>query len=67
MRFAESGYYIEQYVKCDNCGVLIYRDEKLSTDPAQTGLVFCTEWCIDWHQQKLAGKDVPTVAGEFDH
>ena len=26
MRFAESGYYIEQYVKCDNCGVLIYGD-----------------------------------------
>ena len=24
MRFSDNGYYIERYIKCDNCGVLIY-------------------------------------------
>ena len=24
MRFSENGYYIEKYVKCANCGLLIY-------------------------------------------
>ena len=24
MRFAEKGYYVEQYVKCANCGMLVY-------------------------------------------
>ena len=24
MRFSKNGYYIEKYLKCLNCGVLIY-------------------------------------------
>ena len=24
MRFAQNGYYIEKYLKCANCGLLIY-------------------------------------------
>ena len=24
MRFSENGYYIERYVKCANCGLLVY-------------------------------------------
>jgi N-methylhydantoinase B len=47
MRFAEKGYYIEQYVKCANCGMLIYGealDGKLGDQPA----VFCSEWCREW-------------------
>jgi len=26
MRFSANGYYIERYVKCANCGLLIYDD-----------------------------------------
>lgn len=26
MRFSENGYYVEKYVKCANCGLLIYGD-----------------------------------------
>ena len=26
MRFSNNGYYIEKYIKCDNCGMLIYGD-----------------------------------------
>jgi hypothetical protein len=66
MQFAESGYYIEKYIKCDNCGVLIYRDALTSNEDSQSELVFCTQWCIDWYAQKTAGKDVPLVAGDFN-
>ncbi len=24
MRFSPNGFYIEKYVKCDNCGLLVY-------------------------------------------
>ena len=47
MRFAEKGYYIEQYVKCANCGMLIYGEAlegRLGGRPA----VFCSVWCRDW-------------------
>jgi N-methylhydantoinase B len=47
MRFAEKGYYVEQYVKCANCGMLIYGealDGELGDQPA----LFCSEWCCDW-------------------
>ena len=26
MRFSANGYYIERYVKCANCGMLVYGD-----------------------------------------
>ena len=29
MRFSDNGYYIERYIKCDNCGVLIYDDGRI--------------------------------------
>lgn len=47
MRFAQNGLYIEQYVKCANCGVLIY--EKVSKDHVQhEGETYCSSWCVDW-------------------
>lgn len=47
MRFAEKGYYIEQYVKCANCGILIY-GPALGSSPA----LFCSEWCRDWPERR---------------
>ena len=32
MRFSDNGYYIERYIKCDNCGVLIYDEAGLDTE-----------------------------------
>ncbi len=26
MRFSSIGYYVEKYVKCANCGILLYGD-----------------------------------------
>ena len=47
MKFSENGLYIERYIKCGNCGVLIYQlegQEILTHD----GVTYCSRWCIDW-------------------
>jgi len=66
MRFAENGYYIEKYVKCDNCGVLIYDAGLTSASAQQRDLIFCSEWCIEWHAQAASGITEPVVDLEFD-
>lgn len=43
MRFAPSGYYIEKYLKCANCGVLIYGN---GTRKEQA--LYCSDWCVQW-------------------
>ena len=53
MRFSDTGYYIEAYIKCGNCGVLVY-DEGISSARAELDEVtFCSDWCISWKEQKL--------------
>ena len=37
MRFSENGYYIEHYVKCANCGMLVY-GEGIAGDAPRQGL-----------------------------
>ena len=64
MKFAENGYYIEQYIKCDNCGVLIYDDGK--TDNSLPGARFCSRWCIEWRNQRNQGIDIPRVDLPFE-
>lgn len=54
MRFSDNGYYIEKYVKCSNCGVLIYDEGQ----PVQRGgkeLTFCSDWCDKWAEMREAG------------
>jgi 5-oxoprolinase (ATP-hydrolysing)/N-methylhydantoinase B len=47
MRFSKQGYYIESYVKCANCGVLLY-DEGLPGHCEGKPAVFCSKWCHEW-------------------
>ncbi len=46
MRFSENGYYIERYVKCANCGLLIY-GKGIRGEAGCSGL-YCSEWCVNW-------------------
>ncbi len=62
MRFSPNGYYIERYVKCDCCGVLIYDEGIKGEDPPVTGALFCSTWCREWQTQKLAGIESPRIA-----
>ncbi len=58
MRFADKRYYIERYVKCDNCGVLVYDDGV----PGRTeGQIYCGDWCREWSARRAAGVDEPRL------
>ncbi|WP_244619193.1 hydantoinase B/oxoprolinase family protein [Rhizobium sp. 18055] len=50
MRFSSNGYYIEQYVKCCNCGRLIYGEPAVK----QEASIFCSEWCVEWSARPSA-------------
>ncbi len=47
MRFSDNGYYIEKYIKCSNCGMLIYGTGQTHDVAGKTQL-FCTDWCVEW-------------------
>jgi hypothetical protein len=53
MKFSENGLYVERYIKCGTCGVLIYnkRDQELI---AHDGHHYCSQWCIDWRKAREA-------------
>ncbi len=54
MKFAPNHLYIEEYVKCANCGVLIYdeRGKKQSQPIIHDGKRYCSQWCLDWEQAR---------------
>lgn len=47
MRFSDNGYYIEKYVKCSNCGMLVYGKGQNHEVAGKTQL-FCSDWCAEW-------------------
>lgn len=61
MRFSDTGYYIESYVKCANCGVLIYDDGITVSDPALQDMIFCSDWCREWKAQRVSGVEMPRL------
>ncbi len=60
MRFADKGYYIEEYIKCTNCGVLIYDLETVARAGRQTR-PFCSDWCREWAALRDAGTVQPVL------
>lgn len=52
MRFAQNGLYIERYLKCANCGVLIYEARHTHIE-TEAGL-FCSTWCQEWKSTQEA-------------
>ena len=51
MRFSDQRYYIEQYIKCANCGVLIYDQGVGAADTPP----YCSDWCVEWAAKRAAG------------
>jgi N-methylhydantoinase B/oxoprolinase/acetone carboxylase alpha subunit len=46
MRFSENGYYVEKYLKCANCGRLLYG---LPDAEQRSGkALYCSQWCGEW-------------------
>lgn len=61
MRFSDTGYYIEAYIKCGNCGVLVYDDGVRAEHADLTGETFCSDWCVSWKTQKADGVAEPKI------
>jgi N-methylhydantoinase B len=55
MRFSDKRYYIEAYIKCANCGVLIYDEGVRPPDIAADAAPYCSEWCVEWAAKRAAG------------
>ena len=47
MRFSENGLYIEKYLKCENCGLLVY-GAGVNAQHKGKSCLFCSDWCVTW-------------------
>jgi N-methylhydantoinase B len=56
MRFSDNGYYIEKYVKCANCGLLVY-DQGVEVGDGEERRTFCSDWCIRWAELRDSGQE----------
>ena len=56
MRFAKNRLYIEKYVKCPNCGMLLFEPTKGSMDGTHSvdGKLYCSVWCAEWEADRSA-------------
>ena len=61
MQFSDNGYYIERYIKCDNCGVLIYDEGGVKADVKGQALLFCSDWCVEWSTAVANGVEQPRI------
>lgn len=58
MRFSSNGYYVERYVKCANCGVLVY-GAGIVAERAGRRTQFCSDWCVSWFDFREADAPPP--------
>jgi 5-oxoprolinase (ATP-hydrolysing)/N-methylhydantoinase B len=56
MRFSKNRYYLEKYLKCNNCGVLIY-DAGVKVERKGKEQLFCSDWCVEWSALRESGKE----------
>ncbi len=56
MKFSANGYYIEKYIKCMNCGLLIYGKGVPGKDGV-TSKIFCSQWCVEWAELRDSGAE----------
>src|SRR5262245_65670203 len=47
MRFSENGFYIEKYLKCANCGLLVY-GAGVKAQLGGKSCLYCSDWCAEW-------------------
>ncbi len=60
MRFSDTKFYVEAYVKCTNCGVLIY-DDGIETSVGDEPMIFCSAWCCEWKRRRHDGNEMPNL------
>ena len=60
MRFSDNGYYIEKYVKCATCGMLVYGPGIAGSRHGEA-CVYCSDWCVEWARRRDAGLVEPRL------
>ncbi len=60
MRFSANGFYIEKYVKCPCCGMLVYGPGIAGTRHGKP-CVNCSDWCVAWAGRRDAGQVEPRL------
>ena len=55
MRFSTNGYYVEKYVKCDTCGMLVY-GPGIAGHRNGRATLHCSDWCVEWAALKATGR-----------
>ncbi|MCF3932018.1 hydantoinase B/oxoprolinase family protein [Acuticoccus sp. M5D2P5] len=58
MRFSDNGFYVEKYVKCANCGLLVY-GPGIQTEGSRD--IYCSDWCVEWAGLKAKGDPEPRL------
>jgi N-methylhydantoinase B len=53
MRFSDNGFYIEKYLKCANCGMLVY-GQGIERELSGKSHLYCSEWCVEWARLRAA-------------
>jgi len=53
MRFSGNGYYLEDYTKCANCGVLLYGEHR-TAEVEGKARPYCSAWCVNWDTARRA-------------
>lgn len=61
MKLSENGFYVEKYVKCCNCGLLIYSDGVTKAISGKSKL-FCSDWCVEWFERRESGASPAPLA-----
>lgn len=53
MKFSDNGYYVEKYLKCANCGMLVY-GPGLKRELGGKSQLYCSDWCVEWAAKRAA-------------
>lgn len=56
MKLSANGYYVEKYLKCGNCGTLLFEGRN-----GHKAGAYCSDWCRDWAHAVASG-ETPRVA-----
>ena len=64
MKFAKNRLYIEKYVKCPNCGILIFEDAGVPTGDTLLfdGKLYCSAWCVKWEAERATRRATEGIA-----
>lgn len=57
MKLSPNKYYVEKYLKCRNCGALLFAGQT----HVGSETLFCSAWCNEWSAQKARGIASPQI------